>query len=286
MEQKPRHKDDTSPLRTYSTDLAEAVRMDESAVIKAAMEEERRHEEEQAAVSATSPRNKFYIIGSFVIVILAFGAVIAATYIKSSRTPDIIASQAQVAALITTENTASVEIGGLSNDKIVDLVRTSVANIAGIENQITNLYLTDATSGKKLIVGTVPFLTDIKSRIPPSLLATLSPMYMLGIYKIDGAQHPFLILQTNDFQTAFADMFTWERDMYSDFYLPFNLPNSEDYFTLKFSDDLVDNKAVRIVKNDNGDTLLMYGFVDEKSLIITDSIVTFREVLHRIQNAR
>lgn len=130
------------------------------------------------------------------------------------------------------------------------------------------------------------FLTDIKSRIPPSLLATLSPMYMLGIYKIDGAQHPFLILQTNDFQTAFADMFTWERDMYSDFYLPFNLPNSEDYFTLKFSDDLVDNKAVRIVKNDNGDTLLMYGFVDEKSLIITDSIVTFREVLHRIQNAR
>mgnify|MGYP003520366763 FL=1 len=275
-----------SPIRTYSTDLAHAVRKDEMSVIKAAMNEERRRKEDEMAKSATSPKNRLYIVISILLVLGTISAIAIASYIKLNRTPDIIPSQAEIPSIIPAQTTTSIEIGGMSNDKIVELVRTTLNNVAGAEKEVVNIYMTDATSGKKEIITSQTFFPGIKSQIPSALLGSLNKNFMLGIYTLDAIQHPFLVLQTTDFQTAFTNMADWERQIYSDLYLPFNLPNNDDYFTTKFTDLIVENRDTRVIVNEEGTVILIYGFVDEKSFIVTDSLGSYKEILHRIQGVR
>lgn len=284
--EKKHHEDEASPIRTYSTDLAQAVRKDEMSVIKAAMQSERQRQEEEMAKSASSPKNRLYIIVGIALIAVTLLGIMAVQYYKNKMSPDIIPSQAQIPSLITAENTTSLEVGGMSQDKIVDLVRTAANNLFAPNNEIVNIYLTDASTGKKHIIETQTFLTNIKSQAPFALTETLSKNFMFGVYTKAEMHYPFLILQTTDFSNAFPAMASWERDMFSDFYLPFNLPNNEDYFTTKFTDQLVENRDTRVVKNDAGEILLLYGFADEKSLIITTSIDSYTEILHRVQSVR
>jgi|GEM_PF-5482878 len=283
---KPHVSEQASPIRTYSTDLAHAVRKDEMSVIKAAMAEEKRRHEDELQFSAKSPKNKLYIGLSIAIILITIFGTAAVYFIKNTRQPEIIPQQAQIPSIIAAENTTSIEVGGASEGKIIDLTRTAVNNIANPEGKIINIYFTDATSGVKQIIGTQTFLAGIRSEIPSDLLATLDKNFMLGMYTKDAIRHPFLILRTNDFQIAFASMYDWERKIFSDFYLPFNLPGSEDTFTNKFSDLLVDNKDTRVLLRDDNSVGFIYGFVDDKSLIIADSVEAFREVLRRVQSVR
>lgn len=275
-----------SPIRTYSTDLASAVRKDEMAVIKAAMNEDKRRKEEEMQFSASSPKNRMFIVLGLLLIFVTVAGVGTAFVVKQNRKPETIPTQTRIDSIITAENSTSIEVGGASEGKMIELTRTAVNNISSAEGQIVNIYFTDSTSGAKSIISTEDFLLGIKSDIPSAMLATLQKTFMLGMYTENGVRHPFLILRTTDFQTAFASMFDWERKLFSDFYLPFNLTGDENNFTNKFTDFLVENKDTRVLRKDDGSIGMMYGFVDDKSLIITDSVESFKEVLHRLQNIR
>lgn len=282
-----RHADsNASPIRTYSTDLASAVRKDEMAVIKAALGEDKRRREEEMQFSASSPKNRMFIVLGLLLIFVTVAGVGTAFVIKQNRKPETIPSQTRIDSLITAENTTSIEVGGVSQDKMIELTRTAVNNISSAEGKIMNIYFTDSTSGEKSVITTDQFLYGIKSEVPTELLSTLEKNFMLGMYTESAVRHPFLILRTTDFQVAFASMYDWERKIFSDFYLPFNLTGEENNFTNKFSDLLVENKATRVLRKDNGSVGMIYGFVDDKSLIISDSVESFKEVLHRLQNIR
>ena len=287
LPKKPHNVDDpASPIRTFSTDLAQAVRKDEMSVIKVAIAEEKRREQQEENFSADSPKNRTYItlgIAFILVTVIGIGAVYM---IKKNRTPEIVQSEAQIPTLITAENATSIEVGGLPEGRLADVTKTTVANVATEENKIINIYFTDSTSGKKQLVSAGAYLGGIKSQIPGALLRSLENTFMLGVYTLDSMHHPFIILRTTDFQTAFSSMFEWERKIFSDFYAPFNLDGQEDNFTNKFSDLLVENKDTRVLMKDDGTVTLIYGFVDEKSLIIADSVEAFKEVLHRLQSVR
>jgi hypothetical protein len=276
----------TSPVRTFSTDLAHAVRKDEMSVIKAAMEEEKRRHEEELAKSPGSTRNKTYIILSIVIILLTIAGIAVTNIIKKNRTPDIIENEVKIPSLISSDATTSIEIGGVGETKFIELTKTAVANVSGPENGIINIYYTNGISGVKQLIETKAFFAGINSKIPEALLSTLGSNFMLGVYTKDGVHHPFLIAQTNDYTTAFASMFYWERDLFSDFHQPFNLPADEDTFAYKFTDLLVENKDTRILVKDDGNIAMLYSFADEKTIVITDGVDTFKEILHRLQSVR
>ncbi len=234
--------------------------------------------------AADSPRNRRFItIGISLILVTVIG--LGALYIiRNYKAPVTLQSQARIPTLISAEQSTSIEIGGVSQDKVIEYTRTAINNIAVPDGEVMNLYYTDATSGTKKIISTGDFLLAIKSQIPSALFTTLDNTFMLGLYATDGERHPFLILQTKDFQIAFPSMFDWEYRIFGDLYTPFNLAGSETDFTNKFSDMLIENKSTRMLKRDDGSIGLVYGFADEKNLIITDSVETFKVVLKRVQS--
>lgn len=275
-----------SPLRTFSTDLAQAVRKDEMTVIKVALEEGRKRNEEELANSPTSKRNKIYITLGLIFILLTIIGMVVVYYIKKERTPEIVVTETKIPSLISAEKTTSIEVGNLAEGKIIDITKSTIQNVSGPENQIVHIYFTDSRTGKKRIITTEEFLTGIKSMAPFALRQTLGESFMLGIFIKDSIHHPFLILKTSNFQIAFSNMYTWEKTLFSDFYLPFNLNNIEDNFVNSWSDLLVENRNTRVLRQDDETMTLLYGFADENTLIITDSAESFKEVLKRIQSLR
>ncbi len=275
-----------SPLRTFSTDLAQAVRKDEMSVIKVAMAEDKRRHEVENEESPKSPKNRAYVIFGIIFIILAVGGIAAAFIVKKSRTPDIISGEVSTPSIIKAEATTSIEVGGAEAGKIVDLTRTALKNVSAKDGEVVNIYYTDSTAGIKRTIVTGEFMGGIKSAIPAPLLRSLANAFMLGIYTKATARHPFLIFKTNDHSIAFANMFIWEKKLFSDLYLPFNFPADESSFTGKFTDLLVENKDTRVLQKDDGTILLIYGFADENTIIITDSIESFKEILRRLQSVR
>lgn len=287
LPKKPHGLDDASaPIRTFSTDLAQAVRKDEMSVIKVAMEEEKRRHAEDMELSPGSSKNKAFVGFGIALVFLTILGVGAAYLIKKNRTPEVIQNEVKAPTLITTEATTSIEVGGLSEGKIIELTRTAMSNVGSAEGQIVNIYFTNSTYGFKQLITANAFLTGIKSEVPQPLLRSLTPTFLLGVYTKDSIRHPFIILKTTDFQIAFANMFTWEKKLFSDLYLPFNLAGDEETFTNKFTDQLVENKDTRVLKKDDGTNVLLYGFADEGTIIIADAPETFKEVIHRLQTMR
>ena len=58
--------------------------------------------------------------------------------------------------------------------------------------------------------------------------------------------------------------------------------NTESGATYEFKDAIIDNRDVRVLLNNNGDIVFIYGFLDSKTLIMTTSKLALREAFNRI----
>lgn len=282
----PVHTDRPTPIiRTFSSDLADAVKHNEMSVIKVAMAEQKHREQEAEQLSPASATNKRYIILGFVIVVVAALGVLFVYNTKSNKTPVVVTPiETKIQSLIPADATTSIEIGGQSDTDVTSLIQTAIANVTTRDSGIVDIYLTDSSSGTKKTIDVTRFFTSIKSQIPLALLRTLNTRFMLGVIE-SGGNHPFIILKTNDYETAFAAMFTWERKLYSDFFVPLSLKGGA-VFDKKWSDLLVENKDTRVLLSDKNDVALLYSFIDEHTIVIADTVATFKEVRKRLETVR
>lgn len=273
-------------IRTFSSDLADAVRKNEMSVIKVAMAEQKRREEDAMLRSPGSTKNKTYIVLTMICLLLGGGGVWYALHKKQSVAPIVIPTETKIQAIIPADATTSIEVGGTDQGKVEDLIRAAVTNISGNEGGIVDIYFTDSSGGTKKTITAGDFFTAISSAAPAPLVRSLTPEFMLGVYTKSELRHPFLILRTTDYDTAFANMFTWERKLFTDFYQPFAFKGDENTFTGKFGDLIVENKDTRILRSADGTIVLIYSFVDEHTILLTDSVESFVEVLHRLQSVK
>ena len=81
-----------------------------------------------------------------------------------------------------------------------------------------------------------------------------------------------------------------------DFQILFRLPGYEkaggilDQLTpmvaKKFEDGVIVNKDVRILRDDNGNMILLYGIVDKETIIITVNDTAFKEIITRLNKEK
>jgi len=87
-------------------------------------------------------------------------------------------------------------------------------------------------------------------------------------------------------------MLDWERFMNEDF-SPFYGPliatsPTTTTLTLRspFSDQIIRNKEARVLKDSEGEVVIMYSFVDQNTIVITTNESTFVEILTRLTAQR
>ncbi len=153
-------------------------------------------------------------------------------------------------------------------------------------------YATLIELGKKKSVATSQFYPTVNEggrEVPASsehimkALAWNAPGTFtrgLGTHTVLGSVgEPYLILQSTNFDVAFAGMLTWERNMSEDLAPLFGTP----LINVGFTDALTSNRTIRILKDGDGKERIVYGFVNKNLIVITTSTEALSKVIEHIK---
>lgn len=107
----------------------------------------------------------------------------------------------------------------------------------------------------------------LNTHIDTRTLKSLSPTIMMGSI-MTTKNEPFIVLQSSNFDVLFTGLLAWEPYLYSDFSPLFGVtPPSK----IKFKDAVRDNTSTRILHDDAGNEILLYSFINQKTVVITTS---------------
>lgn len=296
---------EVSPLQTYRGDVEKSVsERGVSVVSVAAAEADRRGKQGRSSETQQKDRrilgaNIAMTSAGVVLVVLAVG-VVSFIFLRPTS---VEGPQTLVAPLISVDETAVVPSDTSSRDATVANIAAAVQGARLSLGLVEWLYVAPPTTGTPQQLTVQELLSTIAPNVPPNLLRTLQPTYLLGVHSFDENQ-AFLLLQTDSYETAYSGMLGWEYWMYGDLKPIFNrkpsvqlttntdssatstvASNSAQFFNTGFVDKVVENRDARVILNDKGDLLLLWTMLGRNLILITTNEYTLREVVSRINVA-
>ncbi|HJO89752.1 MAG TPA: hypothetical protein QF620_01075 [Candidatus Paceibacterota bacterium] len=294
-------------IRTYKDDLAQVVgKKKESLVSIATAENERRVKNGEPLDSIedeVSKKQRLKKIGiiilSATLFVLGAGSVF---YFYGKSGTETVKPDSSIPSVIFSDEEEEFEITDLSRRQILNGLTTlkdhSRLSIGRTKNVfITQSFVDEEGIETRELVGASDFLNAINAQLPTSFLRSLEPLFMFGVYHFDG-NRPFLILKNSFYENTFAGMLSWERDIKEDLAPLFgpaefdvvsgndSETNTPSIIVPTFSDFVIKNKDARILKDNSGEIVLMYSFIDKNTIVITTNENTFSEVFTRMTSSR
>lgn len=273
-----------SGVRTFSSDLADAVREKGGSMIRIAVAEEEKHQKMHDATSATSKKNIVFTILGFLFVAAAIGVFVWTYQQKQKEVTPAPVVTAQPTSLIKAEDAQRIDIEGMEVEDIVTTVQTILANPGVQPGSVKNIVITRTTGGTTTRIPANEFLSTLQTHAPSNLVRALSPEYMLGVYLYDH-DNLFLILHGSAHDFLLSGMLSWEPYLFNDMVPLFKIDTTG--FTkaqlqdVKFTDAVIQNRDTRAVFDANKKPLLYYAFVDQNTIVIATDPKTLTEVVHR-----
>lgn len=293
----------TKPLQTYRGDMESVVaNKGISAVSVAAAEAERRGKQPLNLHLSAEQKTRVVSIAMIIGGILLVGVAAAALVLVLSR-PTSVPTPAEVKApFVYVDDTKTLSIPATQQSRL-EIVTTLLAareqaNLSlGLIQWLQLVEPSAEPNGSYRWISTNDFLSIVAPAAPTEILRTLSDTFLLGIHSFDENQ-PFLLLQADAYETAYAGMLAWERTIRDDLNPLFNrtvsptLKNTKStteesprFLQTNFIDKVVENRDVRLIQNDAGDILLLWTFLGRNIILITTNEFTLREVISRLNTA-
>ena len=302
-------------LRTYKGDVAEAVKKQKASLASiTAAEQERKT---KVTVPTTAPAEKKQLrdyaklkkilITSLSIFLVVLGVSVVGYFLFFYDTGIENKTEQEIPSLVFINDKIEVDITNKNSRQILQMLSNEKERVSGTISKITQLYLTiiiDRENRVKELASSSAFLSAINAGVSDSFKRALNPIMTIGVHIFNGNQ-PFIVFTVNSYQRVFAGMLGWEDSMH-DTLSPFfgeKLPplkvtiQSEITSTSTvtggsvikkrvFEDVVIKNIDARILKDDSGKTVLLYTFLNQKTLIITTNENTLSEIITRINTAR
>lgn len=302
-----------TPIHTYSGDFSNQVKDTgaTTATIIAA-------EQDAAPAPVAAPeepgrtkKNIISIIGGILLVALGLGAA-GYAYVKYAPAPAPIIKQ-EVAAPIFVDERQEISGNGIL---LLQAIEQSVTNTLA-PRTVRFIYTASSTTQGFDIFSQLPLSApDIVKR---NVNAESS---MAGVVNVGASQTPFFILSVATYRDTFAGMLSWEGTMVNNLSLFFpaypapivatttpvvatttpviNKKRSARSPVIKvasttpvppvyiagFRDEVVANHDVRIYRDARGQSVLIYGYWDQQTLIIARDPQAFSEIITRLATTR
>ncbi len=218
-------------IRTYESDIAEAIQHRQTSQVSIVMaENDRKIEAENASSGNTTAEKTSGTLGKNILKILISlifiaGGIIGGYYLYSiSPLAVAVPTTSQpttrlVPYIIAPDSQKTVDVGGKTADQIIEIIRAQAApsSSAFSKNYITEfvLYKKNTTDNTNEKITGQEFLSGVGLNPPDILTRSLTDSWMLGVYG-NAQNKPFIILTTNFFQNAFSGMLQWEPTMPDD----------------------------------------------------------------------
>lgn len=168
------------------------------------------------------------------------------TYLKSAQPNPVVVSQ------VTSITDIPLQAGTLLDISYVD----------------TQLLQTDGS-----IVPPATLIQALGLRLIPSFAQSLTDVRFAQLNN----SAPILVFEFTNADTALGGFLAWEDHMVADLREVYLITESG---AVLYTDQSVDGQDVRILQSNTGETLLVYGIVNDNTALITRSIDTFYQVLN------
>ena len=288
-----------SIVRTYKDDLESAIKDNHLSSINIAIAENQKmhsqiKEDQKESADSGSPKSKKIIFFSLILVVVGVIGISVFYFINRQSSSPTVQVQT-LPSLITAEYKDELNVNSILKDRFVSALSSKLNDIQIPANSLYETYITISTSTEKRLITSSQFISLMNLRIPDMMRRTLLPDFMVGMYSFD-KNLPFVILKTSSFQNTYSGMLSWETDLQKDFQILFRLPGYENgggildlltpTTTKKFQDGVIINKDVRILYGDDNNIILLYGIIDQQTIIITVSDNAFKEIVNRLNKEK
>lgn len=274
-----------APIRTFQSDVADAIKEKQGSVLKIAVAEQERKQQEQYVASPAAPKNKAFIFGTVVFLIL--GASTLAYFIISQKQPVVQnVEQSPIVPIIFADVTKTLDVTDKSKPAFLQILRAEIqSGLAVPEGKIKFILLSEKTDNGTIALSTQKFLETIGAGAPGQLVRALEPDFMAGIFQ-NTAPKFFLLYNVDSYDNAFAGTYSWEKKMVDDLFALYGLNvgnNGQGILTKEFQSATIKNQDARVLYDDSGHMLFYYTFIGNRHyLLIAEDEETLGEVLTRI----
>lgn len=264
-------------LRTYQGDIDELMSQDKHSATTILVAEQKRREERpemavQQALGQNEARNKTLFMVGGVLLLLGIITVGVSYYIRSMEQVEVVQKTKAIIAFTLEKNIPAV---GVSREQFTNTV---VSEKDSFNQPLNSVLFLNTTSVGENVLPTGELLELLAPSMPAPLSRSFASRYMLGVLSYN-TNEVFLILKTEDFASSYSGMLRWEKDMASDLSKIFNINQSLEELGGTFTDEELRNKDLRILKNSEGKTTLVYSFIDKNTLVITKNEDIFNAIL-------
>lgn len=285
-ENKTQNNTDFPTLRTYSSDMADAIKNKDMSVIKIAVAEKERKEKiepEEVAQSGNNSSKRFFIAGGIILII---GAIVGSLFLfqnkNNSTTPPPVINNKK---FISYDSQIFLDVTNINNaNDFVSLLNKNETNNSEL---IKAIFITRKINNVPETLASQNFLSLLGATAPGTFTRSLSPQFLLGKYSLEnnisGTNNnaTFLIFQTTNYNQTYASILEWEKTMSNDLSALFHLNNSVSSLK-QWRDVIIENKDVRVLYGESGEGILYYVFVNKNNLVITENIEALKEVVLRL----
>jgi predicted alpha/beta hydrolase family esterase len=313
------HSSEELKTHTMYADMSRLVNSNQGRVASSLLTKARTDKAIEEATSIASGKNILYSILSLIIVAGAIGIGIF-LYQKYAPTP-IIPAIPEVPSLVKAEDHTKLTFNDEPSFTIVQKIHAALTKPLTDNTIRDIYYITPTgrSSFPTLLnaIGVSDLPAGLSGEFPESVAT--EPVFMHGLSVKNQVSSHFLVLKVLDYDLTFADMKKWEPTILRDLGPLMNI--SSDFLRTRltrdvFQDELIDNKNVRTLRYHpptpvsldatgtalsastvtaamnnafishttpykNNDLMISYFFLNEKTLVITNSLDIVPELLKR-----
>jgi hypothetical protein len=305
-----------SPLHTYSSDFADRIdeRKATTFSVLAAQGDSMGTTTIRTSTSNTRPMYARVALG-IAILILGIGIVGTAVYFfsRNNVVPVIVTT---IPSVIPYDEAVALTDSGTGY--MMALKTTAAGPLVSSNVLVTYITLASSTSlgGSAIPQGGGVLIAAMKLGAPDILLRNINASSTVGVVNAGGANQPFFIMKVDSYERTFAGMLAWENAMTNDLNTLYpQLPplsqvlqkniaavvkkgvvltpattTSETVLAAPtnipgFVDSVIANHDVREYRDSYGRTVIVYGYRDKDTLIITGSELAFATLIDRLNSA-
>lgn len=270
-------------IHTYQSAISEAMKQKEVSMINIAVAEQ----EKRQTATIEVKKHAFLIP---IIAILIVGSVLSylIVYLVKQQIDDTSTPLETKSRIISTEVEHVIPV--TANEDIIFAMGTAASRGDNKAGALARFTFTDERSSTTRDRATPLPVNAIISQLitmPSHLARSLTNEFVIGYHMKETVQEPFIIFKTVSYDTGFGGMLQWEKSMAEDiqnFLRSVGFSTNEELLT--FSDVIIRNKDVRIAKNAQGQSILLYALTDKETIVITTNQETFIEILGRLSTSQ
>jgi len=194
-------------IKTYAEDMATVIENDREGLIKKIIHEEEEHAKEKINFSPESKRNKFFMLVSFLLILVAFSVISFLFFRTEINTVDI---EPQFVPLIFNDKSTFIEVADMNKDQIAARVHSGVKKTEVKLGGVEGIYLTF----NKKIIGLRNFMSLIKGSFAAPDINLVSNNFLLGA--VNGTSKDFfMLIKMRSHADIWSGLRAWEAKVSS-----------------------------------------------------------------------